>query len=113
MHGLGTCPYIDAFWGACLDVGFEFSPLLGVAGYDEDLDRPLSTNQTFDELVRRIHFHWFYSNSSAYDVKNSADEWTIQLSPPVDLRIGHHLRGSITYAQLSKHQRSGRRAKDW
>lgn len=113
MQGLGACPYIDAFWKACSDAGVEFSPLLGVAGYDEDLDRPLSTNQAFDELVRRIHFHWFYSNSSAYDVENSADEWTIQLSAPEGFSIGRHLRGAITYAQFSKHQQPARRAKDW
>lgn len=43
MKGLGLCPCIDVFWKACSDAGVEFSPL-GVAGYDEDLDRPLSTS---------------------------------------------------------------------
>lgn len=99
MQGLGACPYIDVFWRACLDVGLEFSPLLGVAGYDEDIDRPLSTKQAFDELVRRIHFHWFYSNSSAYDVKNSADEWTIQLSVPAGLALANSRIGSSSYEQ--------------
>lgn len=112
MRGLGSCPYVDVFWKACCDAGVEFSQL-GVAGYDEDLDRPLSTSQVFDELVRRFHFHWFYTNSSAYDVATLADEWTIQLSAPAGFSIARHLRGSITYAQLSKHQQPACKAKDW
>lgn len=98
MHGLGSSPYIDVFWKACSDAGVEFSPL-GVAGYDEDLDRPLSTNQAFDELVRRIHFHWFYSNSSGYDVATPADEWAIRLSVPVGLTLANSRMGSSSYEQ--------------
>lgn len=99
LQGFGTSLHIDVFWKACLDVGFEFSPLLGVAGYDEDLDRPLSTNQAFDELVRRIHFHWFYSNSSGYDVATPADEWTIRLSVPAGLTLANSRIGSSSYKQ--------------
>lgn len=98
MHGLGSCPYIDVFWKACSDAGVEFSPL-GVAGYDEDLDRCLSTSQAFDELVRRIHFHWFYSNSSGYDVATPADEWTIRLSVSVGLTLANIRIGSALYKQ--------------
>jgi hypothetical protein len=98
MQGLGACPYIDVFWKACSDAGVEFSPL-GVAGYDEDLDRPLSTNQAFDELVRRIHFHWFYSNSSGYDVATPAAEWTVQLSELAGLTLANSRIGSLSYGQ--------------
>lgn len=98
MKGLGLCPCIDVFWKACSDAGVEFSPL-GVAGYDEDLDRPLSTNQAFDELVRRIHFHWFYSNSSAYDVATPADEWTIRLSVPAGLALTNSPVGPHSFGQ--------------
>lgn len=98
MHGLGSCPYIDVFWKACSDAGVEFSPL-GVAGYDEDLDRPLSTNQAFEELVRRIHFHWFYSNSSGSDVATPADEWTIRLSVPVGLTLANSPAGPRSFGQ--------------
>lgn len=98
MHGLGSSAYIDVFWKACSDAGVEFSPL-GVAGYDEDLDRCLSTNQAFDELVRRIHFHWFYSNSSGYDVATPADEWTIRLSVPVGLTLANSRIGFSSYEQ--------------
>lgn len=98
MHDLGSSPYIDVFWKACSDAGVEFSPL-GVAGYDEDLDRPLSTNQAFDELVRRIHFHWFYSNSSGYDVATPSDEWTIQLNVPTGLTLSNNPAGPRSFGQ--------------
>lgn len=98
MQGLGACPYIDVFWKACSDAGVEFSPL-GVAGYDEDLDRCLSTRQTFDELARRIHFHWFYTNSSGYDVATPSDEWTIQLSVPAGLTFANSPVGPRSFGQ--------------
>lgn len=98
MQGLGSCPYIDVFWKACSDAGVEFSPL-GVAGYDEDLDRCLSTRQTFDELARRIHFHWFYTNSSGYDVATLADEWTIQLRVPTGLTLSNNPPGPRSFGQ--------------
>jgi len=99
LQGFGTSRYIDVFWDACLDVGFEYSQLLGVAGYDEDLDCPLSTNQVFDELVQRIHFRWFYSNSSGYDVATPADEWTIQLIVPAGLTLANSPVGPHSFGQ--------------
>jgi hypothetical protein len=99
LQGFGTSRHIEVFWKACLDVGFEFSQLLGVAGYDEDLDRPLSTNQAFDELVRRIHFHWFYSHSSGYDVATPSDEWTIQLNVPTGLTLSNNPAGPRSFGQ--------------
>ncbi|NMY53048.1 hypothetical protein [Pseudomonas sp. WS 5011] len=57
MRGMDACPYVDAFWRACHDVGLEFSPF-GVIGFDERLERYMSSEEVFQQLGARIHFHW-------------------------------------------------------
>jgi len=57
MRGMNVCPYVDVFWRACHDVGLEFSPV-GVIGFDEKMGRYVSSEEVFQQLGARIHFHW-------------------------------------------------------
>lgn len=66
MRGMADCPYVDAFWRASHDVGLAFT-FAGVFGFDEEQECFLSTEQTFQQLGERIHFHWACSELSASD----------------------------------------------
>lgn len=74
MRGMDDCPYVNAFWRACHDVGAEFSPV-GVIGFDEELECYISTEETFQQLGMRFHFHWTYSNHPVSDKSQPMEGW--------------------------------------
>lgn len=79
MRGMDVCPYVDAFWRASHDVGVEFSPV-GATCFDEERECYLSTDETFQQLGERIHFHWAYSDLPASDKYQHLHDWALKQS---------------------------------